>query len=174
MLPCKISPVSIKNTCELDIAGVRRLAFANWGDYSFVASSGCTVDTIDLGSEKAFEVQVLENTGSMEASLQVGNSPDQKYILHSVSGTMSKLDCELLNEYVHLVLAKVIIFVQTKNGDVYALGVDNGLQASTFSYTTGAGEGDQHGVAFTFDGAQPNPPLKIKDWKTVSDLFPSN
>lgn len=171
MLNCKISK-GVEGACAPVISGVLRLAIANYGeDYTFTSSQGCDIDTIDLGGEKVYAFDVADNTGQMKATLTQGNTPSYKYFNHQVNGTIVKLDCDLLGEYANLSFGKFIIFVETKNHDVYALGVDNGVSATTFEYDSGAGEGDASGIAFQYEGAQPNPPLKIKDWNVVKGLM---
>jgi hypothetical protein len=91
--------------------------------------------------------------------------------MHSVGGTIQRLDCDLLSEYSNFFLGKFIVLVETKNRDVYAFGVPNGLTASTFEYTSGTADGDATGVSFVFEGAQPEAPLKIKDWSIVKALL---
>lgn len=176
MLNCKIShPIS--GACDTNVSGVRRVAFANYSEnYKFTASAdGCEIDTIDLGEgEKVYEVNIMDNTGVATATLTVGANNDSKYFQHSVGGTIAKLDCELLNDYKNWALAHLIAFVQTKNGDVFVFGADNGLAATTFEYTTGTAEGDATGVAFVLEGAQKNAPLKVKDWSVVKALMDGN
>ena len=86
---------------------------------------------------------------------------------------LAKLDCDLLEQYKNWSLAHVIAFVQQKDGNVYVYGVDTGLAATTFNYSSGSAEGDAVGVNAVFEGIQLDAPMKIKDWATVKALFPS-
>lgn len=171
-LNCKITK-GVSDVCKPSVAGVNRLFIANWDDdYTFTSSSGdCSIDTIDLGSEKVFEFAIAEGTGVATATGTIGGNNSSKYYQHSVGGTIMQLDCDLLGEYNNFFLGKVIIFVETKNHDVYAFGVDNGLSATTWEYTSGTAEGDAQGVSFVFEGAQPSAPLKIKDISVVKALM---
>lgn len=171
MLNCKISKGHAQE-CETSVGGILKLAFANYSDsYTFTQSSGsCEVDTIDLGSEKVYEVAFLDGTGLAEVELNVGDSADLKNFTHRITATFGKLDCDLLGDYVNWSLAHVIAFVQTKNGEVFAFGVDNGLAATTFNYSTGTAGSDANGVSAVFEDIQKNAPLKIASWSVVEAL----
>lgn len=171
-LNCKISK-GISGSCQTSVAGINKLIIANWDEgYTFTQSTGdCVVDSIDLGSEKAYSLDIADGTGVATATGSIGGNSSSRYFQHSVGGTIMHLDCDLLSEYKNLFLGKFIIFVETKNREVFAFGVDNGLQATTFEYTSGTAESDASGISFVFEGAQPNAPLKIKDWATVAGLL---
>ena len=170
-LNCKISK-GIVDSCQPTVAGVNKMWVANWDDsYTFTASQAdCEIDTIDLGSEKIYNFAIADGTGVATATGTIGGNGSSRYYQHSVGGTIMKLDCDLLGEYNNFFLGKVIIFVETKNREVYAFGVDNGLSASTWEYTSGTAEGDAQGVSFVFEGAQPAAPLKIKDASVIKAL----
>lgn len=169
MLSCKISK-GISGVCETSLAGVVKIAFANYDDaYKFTASEGCEVDTIDLGTEKFYEVACADSSVSATADLVVGTN--NKYINHTVSGVFPKLDCDLLSEFKNWILGRVIVAVLTKDKQVLVFGADNGLTASTFGYSTGAADSDATGISFTFEGSQINEPILVKDWKTIKDLM---
>lgn len=171
-LNCKIAK-GVSATCSPTIAGVLRLAVANWDDgYTFTQSQGsCIVDTIDLGSEKVYAIDIADGSGSATSTGTIGANGSAKYHLHSVSGLIQRLDCDVLEQYNDLFMGTFIVFVETRNHDVYAFGVSNGLTASAFEYQSGAAEGDQAGIAFTFDGSEPEAPLKIADWSVVRALM---
>lgn len=172
-LNCKISK-GIDAQCSPNVSGVLRMAIANWSeDYisAFTASSSGCVDSIDLGDEKAYNFAILDGTGNATSTGTIGGNNESRYHQHAVTGQIAKLDCDMIGEYNNWFLGRVIIFVETKNRDVYAFGVDNGLTAETWTYDTGTAEGDANGINFVFSGAQPNPPVKISDWSEVKKLM---
>ena len=176
MLNCKIAK-GIAAECETTIGGILRLAFANYDDSyatACTASVGCEVDTLSLvNGEHAYEVNFLDGSGLAEVELNVGDSTDQKNFTHRITMNLAKLDCNLLDQYKNWSLAHVIAFVQQKDGSVYAYGVNNGLAATTFNYSSGSATSDAVGVNAVFEGVQLDAPLKIKDWATVKALFPT-
>ena len=170
-LNCKVTkfPADI---CSTNVSGVLRMAIANWSeDFTFTASQNGCVDSIDLGSEKAYNFAILDGTGNATSTGTIGGNSDSKYHQHAVTGQIARLDCDLVGDYNNWFLGRVIIFVETKNRDVYAFGVDNGLTAETWTYDTGTAEGDANGINFVFSGAQPNGPVKISDWSVVKGLM---
>lgn len=175
-LNCKISK-GVSASCDTSVAGINRLAILNWQGpetYTFTGSSGnCIIDTIDLGEsgEKAYSFDIADGTGVATATGTIGGNNSSRYFQHSVGGTIMHLDCDVLEQYQELFLGSFIIFVETKNREVFAFGVDNGLNATTFEYTSGTAESDATGISFVYEGAQKNAPLKIKDWATVKSLM---
>lgn len=172
MLNCKISK-GVQAICEPNVSGIMRMAIANFpsDDISTVASTGGCVDSIDLGSEKVYEFAVVDGTGVATSTGTIGGNNGSRYNQHSVSGQIARLDCDLLGDYNNFLLGTVIIFVQTKNKEVFGFGFDSGLTAETWEFTTGTAEGDANGISFTFSGAQKNGPVKIKDWSVVAGLM---
>lgn len=170
-LNCKIVK-GVEDSCTPNVSGVLRMAIANWSeDFTFTPSQGGCVDSIDLGSEKAYKFAIMEGTGNATSTGTIGGNNDSRYHQHAVTGQIAKLDCDLVGEYNNWFLGRVIIFVETKNCDVYAFGVDNGLTAEVWTYDTGTADGDANGINFTFSGAQPNAPVKISDWSVVKGLM---
>jgi hypothetical protein len=170
-LNCKIVK-GIDDVCQTNVSGVLRMAIANWSeDYTFTASSGGCVDSIDLGTEKVFKFAIMDGTGNATSTGTIGGNNDSRYHQHAVTGQIARLDCDLIGEYNNWFLGRVIIFVETKNHDVFAYGVDNGLTAEVWTYDTGTAEGDANGINFTFSGAQPNGPVKVSGWDVVKNLM---
>ena len=169
---CRISK-GIQDSCQPSVAGVNRLAIASWDDsYEFTESTGdCIVDTVDLGEQKAYPLAIADGTGVATATGTIGGNNSSRFYNHSVGGTIMHLDCDVLDEYQNLFLGKFIVFVETKNREVLVFGVDNGLTAETFEFTTGTAEGDATGISFVYSGAQSNPPKKLKDWSVVKALM---
>jgi hypothetical protein len=173
MLNCKIGN-GVSADCETSIGGILKLAFANFDKgHTFTQSTGsCEIDTISLaGSEKAYEVNFLDGSGLAEVELNVGDSTDQKNFTHRITMNLAKLDCNLLEQYKNWSLAHLVAFVQQKDGNVYVYGVDTGLAATSFNYSSGSKEGDAIGITAVFEGIQLNAPLKVTSWDVVSALF---
>lgn len=177
MLNCKIAK-GIESQCDTTIGGILRLAFVNFDESyadTWTPSTGsCEIDTLALvNGEKAYEVSFLDGTGLAEVELNVGDSTDQKNFTHRITMNLAKLDCNLLDQYKNWSLAHVIAFVMQKDGNVYAYGVDTGLAATTFNYSSGSAEGDAIGVNAVFEGIQLDAPKKIASWDVVKALFPT-
>lgn len=170
-LNCKIAN-GISGICQTNVSGVLRMAIVNWDESyatAWTASQGSCIDSIDLGSEKIYNFAIMDGTGQATSTGTIGGNNDSRYHQHAVSGQIARLDCDLIGEYNNWFLSRVVIFVETKNHDVFAYGVDNGLTAEVWTYDTGAAEGDTSGINFTFSGAQPNGPMKLADWDIVKE-----
>lgn len=173
MLNCKITKVP-STVCDTSVSGILKVAFANWSEeYSFSASDkSCEIDTIDLGTEHFLPIAIADNSGYANANLSAGGNADQKAILHQVGGLINNLDCNVQEDWKNYLLGTVIAAVETKNGQVLLFGVDNGLKATNFDFATGTADADAQGITFLYEGVQKNAPLIVKDWATISALFP--
>lgn len=170
-LNCKISkPIPV--TCDTTVSGINLMMITNWSaDFTATASgTDCLVDTIDLGTEKFYEINVATDSATASAELSAGANKDAKAINHIVSGVFNRIDCDLISDFKNWLLGTVVIAFQTRNREVFLAGFDNGLTAEVFNYATGAVEGDQSGISFTFSGIQPSFFLKVKDWATIQAL----
>lgn len=172
MLNCKITSAPGAPACELTVAGVKRMAIANFGDYTYTASGqDCEIDTIDLGTEKFYEVNFAEGSGYANANVNAGANVDQKSVLHQVGGVLPVIDCNLVDNWANFLLARVIFAVETKSGQVLIFGAQNGLSATNFDYATGTAEADANGITFLYEGAQTATPMLVKDWSVISALI---
>lgn len=172
MLNCKITSAPGAPACELTVSGVKRMAIANWGDYTYTASGqDCEIDTIDLGTQKFYEVNFAEGSGYANANVNAGANVDQKSVLHQVGGVLPVIDCNLVNNWANFLLARVIFAVETKSGQVFIFGAQNGLSATNFDYATGTAETDANGVTFLYEGSQTATPMLVKDWSVISALI---
>lgn len=172
MLNCKITSAPGAPACELTVSGVKRMAIANFGDYTYTASGqDCEIDTIDLGTEKFYAVNFAEGSGYANANVNAGANVDQKSVLHQVGGVLPVIDCNLVNNWANFLLARVIFAVETKSGQVFIFGAQNGLSATNFDYATGTAETDANGVTFLYEGSQTATPMLVKDWSVISALI---
>jgi len=171
-LNCKISKPILED-CGTVVNGILNMAIANWSDDYTATASGtdCYIDTIDLGTEKFYQANVAKDSASANAELSAGANKDAKAINHIVNGTFNSITCDMISDYKNYLLGTVIIAFQRRDRSVWIAGWDNGLTAETFTYQTGAAEGDEGGITFTYSGIQPDFLLPVKDWATIKALM---
>jgi hypothetical protein len=91
-----------------------------------------------VGTEKFYEVTPADQSAVATATLTVGANKDSKAINHSVTGQLNSVNCDLLgDEFKNLSLGYFVIAVLDKGGKTLLYGVDNGLNASTFEFSSG-------------------------------------
>ena len=171
---CKIFKALTQEICDTYVGGIAKVAFANWDkNHEFTESSGsCIVDTIVLANdEHAYEVDVNEESTFFNVNLN-DNTTFKNYT-HLIEGTIGFINCDVLNAYKEWSLGKLIAFVLTNDGEVYALGVDNGLSATQFDIASGTAKSDGGGITFHFEGIQKETAKKIKNWEIVEALYPT-
>ena len=174
MLNCKLTSTPSSSPCALTVSGVKRMAIANWGDYTYTASgTDCLIDTINLGNENFYEVNFAEGSGYANANVNAGAFVDQKSVLHQVGGVLPMIDCDLSENWKNFLLARVIFAVETKSGQVFIFGAQNGLSATNFDYASGTAETDQNGITFLYEGSQTATPLLVSSWSIIEALYPT-
>lgn len=174
MNSCKIYKALTQEICDTYVGGIAKVAFANWDKgHTFTQSSGsCEIDTISLAnSEKIYEVEVNEE--STFFNVKLNDNTTFKNYTHLIEGTIGHISCDVLEQYKEWSLGKLIAFVLTNDGEVYALGVDNGLSATQFDIASGTAKSDGGGITFHYEGVQKNVALKIKDWSIIEALYPT-
>lgn len=175
-MKCKLpSLLKIYQKCALSVSGIKRIAIANYsGDYSFASSDGCEIDSIDLNDEHFYEINFAEGSGYGSANVTIGNNAEQKSVVHQIGFTLPNIDCNLIENWARYLLARVIFAVETKNGQVLLFGIDNGMSATQFDYSTGVSDTDANGITALFEASQTNAPLIVQDWSLIEALYPQD
>ena len=172
MLNCKITGTPGAAPCELTVSGVKRMAIANWGDYTYTASGqDCLIDTIDLGTEKFYEVNFAEGSGYANSTVEQGGTADNKSLIHQVGFTLTSIDCDMISNWQSYLMGRLIFAVETKSGTVFIYGHKRGLRASQFDLNTGTAETDESGITALYEGKQASMPLVVKDWSIIEALY---
>lgn len=168
-MDCKITK-SVSKDCKLRAGGIKEIALVNFDNISVANAASGIVEATEITLTKLSEAvdstflryQVATESASATSTIQIGGSKDSKSLLHTVTGTIVGFPEDLVgDEYVAAVLSTVVIAVREASGDVYLYGVDNGLTADNFDYSTGTAGTDLNGLTFTFSGTQSNSPLKF-------------
>lgn len=158
----------ISKVCDTQVAGVKLIAAANWSTDVNISASAGVVHNIALPSgQKFYMIEGDSNAGYFNCTLQQGGNSDSKAFMHTVGTVINRLSDTIVSDYKNWMLSKLMFAVQDRNGDVYLLGADNGLIASAFDYSSGAGATDASGITVTFEGVQPNAMLKVRDWDII-------
>jgi hypothetical protein len=170
MAGCKLLN-SIKRDCNYKIGGVKRLFLMNYDlatQYSFDSDGVITTITPSTG-EKIYQIDFSDNSASWTDDLTVVNR-SQKYRTPTVNFQLSDLNKDILNEGDALSLGTFTAFVVDRNDEIVCLGRENGLQATSFNYNSGAAEGDAVSFTTILVGNEKELPKLVKSESVITSL----
>lgn len=169
MANCKLTS-SITRDCEYNIAGLRRLYLFNYdAAVSYSASTDGVITAITLPTnEKIYKMEFADASASFTDALTTGSN-NNKYRVPTVSFILNGLELDVLNQSDALSLGTFVAIAVDKNGKVTLIGSDNGLNATTDDYASGAADGDANGWTVTLVGSENSLIKKVES----EDIFKS-
>ena len=174
MIKCKItSYLNSNNTCDLTVAGVKRIAVTNFSrNHTFIASGeDCFIDTISLDDDYFYPISFAEGSGYANSTVEQGGTADNKSLIHQVGFTLASIDCNMISNWQSYLMGRLVFAVETKSGTVFIYGHKRGLRASQFDLNTGIAETDESGITALYEGKQASMPLVVKDWSIIEALY---
>ena len=174
MIKCKItSYLNSNNTCDLTVAGVKRIAVTNFSrNHTFIASGeDCFIDTISLDDDYFYPISFAEGSGYANSTVEQGGTADNKSLIHQVGFTLTSIDCDMISNWQSYLMGRLVFAVETKSGTVFIYGHKRGLRASQFDLNTGTAETDESGITALYEGKQASMPLVVKDWSIIEALY---
>lgn len=160
---CKIKKPLGSEVCDTSVSGITRLAFINYSEFVGTDTDCAALEIYtDNGSQAAapfMDIIVSDNTAYANATLTATGGG--KAINHQVGGIVANFGCDEISDWKNYLLGSVVIATQTKNGEVFLYGADNGLTATNFDQSTGTAATDTSGITFLFEGLQRNPAISI-------------
>lgn len=174
MIKCKItSYLNSNNTCDLTVAGVKRIAVTNFSRNHTFTTSGedCFIDTISLDDDYFYPISFAEGSGYANSTVEQGGTADNKSLIHQVGFTLTSIDCNMISNWQSYLMGRLVFAVETKSGTVFIYGHKRGLRASQFDLNTGTAETDESGITALYEGKQASMPLVVKDWSIIEALY---
>ena len=88
--------------------------------------------------------------------------------LHSVNAYFPGNSASIRNEIYLLSQSKMVIVVEELSGDLYLLGLDNGVWATEQTFDSGKKAGDGHGWTFMAEGENSEPAVTVSSIGVLS------
>ena len=120
---------------QMDTAG-----FANWDAYGTTTGSKMTVFRYDL-RPGASNMNVTINSSAENGTTFYGQA---------LSLTLPKLSVKETHEIKLICQNRVQIFIEDQNGNMFLIGMDNGVEVSGGTVVSGAARGDMSGYTLEF------------------------
>jgi hypothetical protein len=157
--------------CKDAIGGIKAVYFVQHEDATIATSAGEVTD-IDL-TTNLFKYTLPKGTGSFTETIQSSAENGTVFYEPSVNIKLHKLTVGDRNEINLLAQNRLIVFVEMnlKHGNgknnIWCLGVDNGLELSAGTSSSGTAMGDLNGYDLTFTGAESAPALLVESYTTT-------
>jgi hypothetical protein len=126
------------------------------GDVSFVASSD-EIDSISSsGTIDGYQYD-LKGTSSFEQTITSSRENGTTFYDQALNLTFKKLDKDTHDEIALLVAGRPHVFVEDNNGNIFAAGLEYGMDVNGGTIVTGAAMGDMSGYTLTLQGMEKKP-----------------
>lgn len=164
-MACKLTKSINGKVCAYEVAGARAVYLANYyppvagaasvdGKIAYTIDEDGIITSVKLPTgEMFYQLEAADKSISFTDALLVGGN-DNRYRQQTVNSVLNRMDVEVLNQGDALSLGKFVAFVVNSNGQVLALGRQNGLKAPAggFDYNSGAADADASGWTSILQG----------------------
>ncbi len=148
--------------CKDSVGGLTKVYFVNFEDFDpsdvdFVSNSD-SIDTITPASTSITAFQYdLKGTSSFEQTITSSRENGTTFYDQALNLTFKKLDAETHDEIALLVAARPHVFIEDNNGNIFAAGLEYGMDVNGGTIVTGAAMGDLSGYTLTLQGMEKKP-----------------
>lgn len=183
-MACKLTKSINGKVCAYEVAGARAVYLANYyppvvgaasveGKIAYTIDADGYISSVKLPTDEFFyQLEAANNSISFTDALLVGGN-DNRYRQHTVNSVLNRMDIEVLNEADALSLGKFVAFVVNNNGQVLALGRQNGLKAPAggFDYNSGAADADASGWTSILQGLSGEVTKMVLDETVLTPVY---
>ena len=160
-MPCNISSGRTE-PCKDSVGGLTKVYFVNFEDfviggvnYSTSSDEIATIDPADT-TINAYQYD-LKGTSSFEQTITSSRENGTTFYDQALNLTFKKLDKETHDEIALLVAGRPHVFVEDNNGNIFAAGLEYGMDVNGGTIVTGAAMGDMSGYTLTLQGMEKKP-----------------
>lgn len=116
-----------------------------------VTIAASEITNTSVTNAKAYEVELVKNSGSFTQSLEGSPENGTFFYSHSVEITLHKADHQTQDFIDDLARNRFSILVHDNNDNVFVVGYGQGVELTASSVQTGGAFGDMHGATLTFE-----------------------
>ena len=161
-------------SCRDTVSGVKAIYLAQHDELtSYVAAAGSLTD-FDLGAgDDIYKYLLKRGTASVTETVNANSENGSIFYTPSVNIKLHKLSAADQNELKILAAQRMIIFVELNELNaagknvIVACGLDNGMELSAGTNSSGAGLGDMNGYDWTFESQENSPMQTVADYSST-------
>lgn len=155
--------------CKDVVGGIRQIHFVDYGDLGTV-TTGTNDEITALSGTFTYYTYDVKGNSSLETNITSSIDNGTTFFEQVVNLTFPKLTKEDNKELKLMAYGRPHVFIETYNGDVMCVGLENGADVTAGTAVTGAAMGDLNGYTLTLTAnevAMPN----FVDGATATDPF---
>ena len=160
-------------TCRDGIGGIKAVYLVQHDELtSYVAASGEVTD-LDLGSgDDIYKYTLKRGTGSITETVTGSSENGTVFYTHACNIKLHDLTKEDQNEIKLLAQQRMVVFAELNQlssggkNKIVAMGLDNGMELTTGTSSSGVALGDMSGYDWNFEAQEPNPMQLVADYTT--------
>ena len=163
-MACTRFSTSQTEACRSSLPGVSKLFIANYADVTgyTLNSSGTTVTVLSMsGTSKFYPIALNKQVGAFLDTSSISLENGSAMSLPKVTFKVQSLSEEVMKMYGELLQSDVIVVSKTINGDLFIIGLANGLSMSSGTLGTEASATGFMGGTFELTGIEPKPFFKL-------------
>jgi len=152
-MPCVLTQ-GFTLDCRDSIGGVKAVWFIAHANVTAVTQASGVVTAI-TDTANWYKYNLIKNTASLTENITgtvenvtVQYAPELNIIINKMQANTS-------NEILLIAQNTLMAIVQDQNNKYWLIGLQNGVDLTTGSSTTGVAGGDRNGYSLTFTGAEP-------------------
>ncbi len=159
-MPCNIASGRTE-PCKDSVGGLTKVYFVNFEDFdiadvSYVTSSD-EIDSITASGQIDAYQYDLKGTSSFEQTITSSRENGTTFYDQALNLTFKKLDKDTHDEIALLAAGRPHVFVEDNNGNIFAAGLEYGMDVNGGTIVTGAAMGDLSGYTLTLQGMEKKP-----------------
>ena len=161
-------------SCRDGIGGIKAIYIVQKDELTpYVAASGEITD-FDLGAgDDIYKYTLKRGTGSFTETINASSENGTVFYTHSINVKLHNLTKEDQNQIKLLAQQRMVIFAELNalnsagKNVIVGCGLDNGMELSAGTNTSGVGLGDMNGYDWTFESQEPNPMQTVADYTST-------
>lgn len=152
-MPCVLTQ-GFTLDCRDSIGGVKAVWFIAHANVTTVTQASGVVTAI-TDTSNWYKYNLIKNTASLTEN--VTGTVENGTVLYApeLNIIINKMQANTRNELLLLAQNSLMAIVQDQNNKYWLIGLQNGVDLTTGSATTGVAGGDRNGYSLTFTGTEP-------------------
>lgn len=144
-----------KEPCKDSVGGIRAVYFANYGTLGAIAEADDVISA--FGGDPQFFQYEVKGSSSFTQNIQSNRENGTTAFEQVLELTLHKLTKEDHKELKLLSFGRPHVLVEDYNGNVFAAGLEHGMDVTGGTIVTGAAMGDLSGYTLTLTGMERKP-----------------
>ena len=157
-MACDLS-LGRKEPCKDSVGGLKNCYFVNFGAITGVTYNGTNTDVIDevTGTSLNAYKYELKGTNVLEQPITSSRENGTTFFEQSLKLQLKKLTPKDHKELKLLTYARPYVIVEDHNGNLFLCGLENGMEVTGGTITTGTAMGDLSGYTLELKGMEKVP-----------------